>query len=470
MKHYDEHTLDLFAMGSEKVANQREEFEQHLKECSLCRDFYAEIKEFYEITNNKNKYLKPKMLPAPGLSLVGRAGLTRKSIVTIMKNTRNLPVILFRVFLKKPVISTFGLATTFGLIYLLSLQINLNKDKNPSYLHYNTTGRVIEVYNIKHDRLWEIKLAADSSILLRDFNDTILNSHSKIVDLNRDGKNEIVTTFQYISDGFEAERNILHIYDYEGKLKLRKVLGEMFEFRGEQFPDNFQLDELIVDDITNSGNMEILIECNNYHSPFFLARLDRNGNMIGEYWHYGHLIKMLLLNYGDDRGKELILAGCEDIDKKACIVVLDPSKIIGKTEATSNRGFGFNPSSAEKYYIKFPNPKEVSFLEKYSRTHISLIFKNPTSLGFEWCLSCYHPKVIGKYSLEFTYYLSYDMKPVIIKPTDLYYGFYSTLLSERKIKKLPDSKYFDYLKNQIEYWDGNEWKKEWSVVDKAKIR
>jgi N-acetylneuraminic acid mutarotase len=52
MKHYDEITIELLALRSDKVEPVRQEFEKHINECYSCRELYEEIVEFYSILEN----------------------------------------------------------------------------------------------------------------------------------------------------------------------------------------------------------------------------------------------------------------------------------------------------------------------------------------------------------------------------------------------------------------------------------
>ena len=105
------------------------------------------------------------------------------------------------------------------------------------------------------------------------------------------------------------------------------------------------------------GGKEIVAALCNWRSPSVVVRLDPRGTVLGEYWHYGHLTAMNIVHSPDGTNDRIIMTGINDGQDTSgvrfpVLAVLDPSKIIGKTEASATRGFGLPVSSAEVHYIR----------------------------------------------------------------------------------------------------------------------
>ncbi len=79
---------------------------------------------------------------------------------------------------------------------------------------------------------------------------------------------------------------------------------------------------------------------------------------MGEYLHFGYgTITPIDTKFRDSM--EIAFCGQNEVDdpdsiSHAVLIILDPSKIIGKIEAGDSHGFGLPVSRAEKYIIRFP--------------------------------------------------------------------------------------------------------------------
>jgi hypothetical protein len=171
---------------------------------------------------------------------------------------------------------------------------------------------------------------------------------------------------------------------------------------------------------------------------------------------------MIPMDLNRDGKKEIVLGGIEDIEHNAILLVLDPLKIIGKTESSHTQGFGYKTSEAEIFYIRLPNPEFVDALQ--NRAVISSIYRVNDSIFFTTYSLGYFPKEYGTdYSL--IYYFNFDLKPKSVMVNDLSQKAHIKLIKYGKLpKNFNENKFLENLKNNLEYWDGKEWKKEWCRV------
>ncbi len=65
---------------------------------------------------------------------------------------------------------------------------------------------------------------------------------------------------------------------------------EPVHYLDRQYSPYFNPSDIIVDDFGGKSGKEILVSVSNIgRSPFFLARIDKNNKIVGEYWHFGQL-------------------------------------------------------------------------------------------------------------------------------------------------------------------------------------
>jgi hypothetical protein len=461
--HYDEYTIDLFAFGSREVEHEKKEFEDHITDCQRCRTFYNDLKAFYRKMDTIHPELgrqraleKGKMqLPAPNY-------IDLYSPKSVAKYIKTLPVRIkdYLIEYKKPVFAGFAFACLL-LCCILAPSVFL-KDNNPVLIKYNEDSGILEVHNKDGKDLWQMPYKDNFSAIKNQGIDKLC----KVIDIDNDGKNEIISILPAWNEN-EKCLDCVKIFNYKGETIKEKKLGRNIYYDKQLCLNNFNICSMIIDDFDNNGKKEILISMDNIHSPMAIMRLDENADIIGEYWHYGHCDNLYLLDLFNDKKKQIIITGCEDRNKEAVLIALNPAKITGKTEATQTYGYGLTPSSAELFYIKFPHLKEMDFIKTrpFAGELISRSLSDST-LGFDWRL--FIKDNVNNYNTRFEnrllYYFTRDLKPVQIHSTDVSDKCYEELMKDGKITRLPDNKYFEELMKEIQYWDGKEWKKKWTRI------
>jgi hypothetical protein len=462
-EHYDEFAIDQHAFGSSRVEATREMFNNHINECCRCRLFYEDLKSFYQNIGKAHPEINGHTLPDNGtFQLTIPKNPDTFSPKSMVKFAKTLPFRLkdFVFYNKKPLLAGFSFACLL-LCAILAPSYFL-KDNNPEYMKFNQNTRMIETYNRNWNKLWELVFNGNSYNL----NKIGIDQACQIVDLDGDGKKEFVSVLTKLGKN-ESGYNIIQIFNYKGELIKSKEFGETFCYLNEPYFKTFYTWGMLVDNFENNREKEIILTIHHLHSPSVVIRLDKELNILGKYWHYGHLDHMYSLDLNNDNRKKLVMTGFEDKSRTAAIVTLNPLKITGTTEASQTSGYGFTHSNAEVFYIRLPLPKEMNFLETRPMTGPAILESLKDSiLCFEW-LSNVSVRVNPdnkKFENVLYYYFTRDMKPVQIHSTDISIACYNALLKEGKIKKLPDKKYFDNLIKEIEYWDGKEWKKEWCKV------
>ena len=164
-----------------------------------------------------------------------------------------------------------------------------------------------------------------------------------------------------------------------------------------------------------------------------------------------------------DGKKELVLCGVNDVDEKttgpgSVIAVLDPKKIVGETESSTTRGFGFDATDCELYYILVPQT-DMSLVLESRLVVLSLESEKESVLRF----SAHGEK--GDDDEQFEFDFSKDLRILDIKPGTWNSTLHDKLKKEGKLSSVFNDQYIEDMKNRIKYWNGQKWVKEHVMVD-----
>lgn len=356
MNHPVHHILEMFVLGSATVRTERPRISGHLAECPDCRRIAGEIEQFYTEAERHASAERHELLP-PGaisraLDLLPEA---YPRSVALKPVSLPLSVRVARFCRVHPVAAgTFSVLGFALLVAGVLVPISVFREVNPSYKHYNFQRNVLEVYDRDDRLLWEKPVADVSALARRE--ELYKSSQISIGDLNGDGSNEVVMLAPVTLESGEIAGNMLMVFDRRGRETVRLRLGGTISFAVRSY-DGKAYGGSGLGIVSGPGGKEIVAVICNWRSPSVVVRLDPRGTVLGEYWHYGHLIAMNIVHSPDLTGDRIIMTGINDGQDTSGIrfpvlAVLDPSKIIGKTEASTTRGFGLPVSSAEVRYIR----------------------------------------------------------------------------------------------------------------------
>jgi hypothetical protein len=467
MHHIDEHTIELYILGSELVKEQTAEIEAHLKECHGCRTLAGQMEAFYKQAEG---FLQTSLNAVEG-NLQQSKALVRVNKAVEQYYEPFAPPVRYRptTFVGKlayfaklhPVVTGVGSFATMAVMALMLFTIPNKKtiDQNPSYPILDPVSGCLVIYNKDHDLLWSIP-----SKILAGANPDLLLPRYKLInisDINGDGKNEIITVLPLGNQNDYTDT--LRIISAEKEILLKKTFDEDIHFLGKNYNKHWTIDEIYCGKFGASNNPEILVLTNNGRSPFIFFRLDKDGNILGNYIHYG--LQRLFVLENNLGGNNIFLYGQNNLSENdslsfADLIVIDPGKVNGKTESSCTPGFGLETSKADQYYIKFPLTdlnyiwKSKGWIERMSASR----FNNNNS---------YYLWVVGLYNGDnpaFEYVISEKMKVLEVKYSSNTLKLRQELIAKGKIKGTFDDAYLEKLKNGVRYWDGKEWQKEPTMV------
>ncbi|MBI5475394.1 MAG: hypothetical protein HY964_01495 [Ignavibacteriales bacterium] len=467
MHHIDEHTIELYILGSELVKEQTAEIEAHLKECYGCRTVAEQMEAFYKEAEGflpqSLNYVEGNLQQSKSLMRLP-TDLTEYDIPlgsrVPYKPTTVMAKFWYFVY-RHPIPSA---VTSFATVAAMVLGINysitdLMKDKNPAYPHLNPNNATIEIYNKNNQLLWEIPAQSIYKIDLLGYEDQ--RERIQVVDIDGDKKNEIVTTIQIgkHSNGLSP----LTFFSSTGKRIKELSFSEHLQFHNINYSNDLNALDILFEDFDGSGKKEIIVNASNSRSPNIIYRIINNGDVGGGYFHFG---SGKIKNIKIGKKKFVAFLGRNDVGEPESLsfpvlIILDPLKIAGKAEASDSRGFGLPVSKAELFVIRFPLT-DMNYLWNTAGFIGSLNESIMDTVGTTnvWVLG----NRGNDYDPKFEYIFSSDMKIIDIKLSNGTINLRNKLITQEKVKGIMDRAYLDNLKNGIRYWNGKEWQKEWTMV------
>ena len=455
MMHYDEHTIGLFALGSEKVENSRREFLAHVEVCSGCREKYDELVDFHAQMRGDQNLLAEANGPNLIRSLSPTVGIGQ--LITSEVRPLSIQMRFGKYVRSHPAGASFAALLIIGSLALTFNLTKTSKNANPAHTFLDVRNNSFEVYSEEDALLWSIPIP-NASELSNHYGSLNIN-HTIVTDLKNKGQNQVVTLVARLR---EKPLGNLYVYNGGGSL-LQRMSPEVssLEFRGAPYTSQLLFQSVAVWAPSKSDMQTIFATMYGSRSPACLASFASDGSKLGRYWHFGfmHLPAQTDSISGLMDGKVLV-ASVNDSEEMqegrwAELIVLDPAKLVGEGECSTTRGFGLTKSAAELFCIRFPQ----SDLEKYLGTpEIPAIFIEGDKVGAVTRTT--HPSG----STQFEYLFSRDFRVIDVKYPTQALDLHKKLKEAKKISSVLDAQYLLDLKNSVEYWDGSKWGRRWTMV------
>jgi len=183
--------------------------------------------------------------------------------------------------------------------------------------------------------------------------------HTWLGDLNGDGHKELL----FLTEPSDAARKItstLVCFNEHGKVMWRFPAGRpVTDASGDHMLPPYGARQVMVMRGKKPTDTRIVVSSSHYLSqPHQVAFLDPHGIVVGEYWHPGHLMAMSQADLDGGGRNELLLAGVNNGNHQATLVVLDPLLVRGAMTPTQMRDDRFRllgmPAAHEKAVVFFP--------------------------------------------------------------------------------------------------------------------
>jgi hypothetical protein len=467
MQHLDEHTLAFYAMGAEFPSTEKDAIEAHLSECHGCRAQVDELRGIdQEVAETMDSAASSQDLPSDALVTLPRAIRRRSDAPPVRLGSRILaPTTRFAALVRRHPVGAGSAALMFAFLSFFAIRGVFDRFSSPiqpAFVQWNPLETALDVYGKDNQKLWDIPVCLTGKIdktleLYRD-------QCTRIADLDGDGNMEVVTGVPF----FEEEKeviNVLRILDNKGHPISRTPLGSAVNFKGTPYSNFFGVSGVLIIPGADSGKKEIAVGVNNDRSPYCLIRLDYTGKILGEYWHIGWLNQPRRVQLqGEDRDL-ILLSGVNDAMYQAdsvypAIAVLDVSKIVGRSESAQSRGFGFEPSRAEVYYIKCGNP-DPARCKGIPIKHASFYYSVKTAPDSSFSATELFSVPPGFPGIVYTFDNRLNVRDVWLTDEGR-----MVLKADFLTKKTPAGvqELLEDLKNKVRYWDGRQWRKKPTMI------
>ncbi len=465
--HIPEHRLEALYLSPEEISEQeKSSIEQHLSQCTLCREHSLKLKEFYRNLQENlssppterdrvfaEKLLAQKRLALPLKAIVKKNEEALDAYAEVIEPYyRSLPQRIIRYVQIHPVQATVRFSLAAALAAALFFVVKPVKDTNPVVA--KVLNSILSAYNKEGDLLWK-----KSALGLPDYASdlTIANAHVNrqflyLADIDADERQEVML-FGYFPDGTFAV-DTMYCFDHDGKLRWQAGCGRIERFGKMDFTAYAQWGINTVFTITNPTQAKRQIFVVAQALPYFPGKVFElspdDGRELQTYWNTGGLDQVLPFDVDHDGKQEIVLGGINNAYRRACVVVLDPAHFDGCGPSTPDFfPEGFN-KGIEKYYLLLPwtdlgqtvSPTVYNQVLRLSRIDANMFRVTTKESQNE------------KYGGEIIYNFGQRMQIQSVVASDPFISSHERLERQGKLTEKLDSAYYQELEDSVQYWDG----------------
>ena len=329
--------------------------------------FYSSAESFIvpkkeeEIARQRKKRLMEKY-PNRKLKLVGIENinelLNRRDLVEIEKQSHFVRTARS---IKKNWVVSFLL-----LLLILTITFVYIREYDDNPYTYESTPNVIIIKNRDDRALWNIAFP-NYDIHLQGIR--YLESIIRILDVNNDGINEVLFTFQHPSKySNESISDGLILLNYKGKIIWRRSFRKNLTSKREIITPPFGT--FIFDTLRINNELCILCGSNNsssYASAVYILNLKRNKVVSDTLWNSGHINDVRVVDLNNDKKKELIVLACNNGLQKNSLYHLDMGELKGQTPTTDDYKLINVKDAHLLHFFVFPNSDYSTYMnQRYS--------------------------------------------------------------------------------------------------------
>lgn len=256
----------------------------------------------------------------------------------------------------RPVTTRTFLLAAFAAVPVFALGAYLLLPHGPP-ADFQVEGKSLIVVNDRGKELWrhpfDAALIGDGPYLPAN-----KMRYGWLGDLEGNGQEELLFAARTVN---EAEvGNQLICFAADGRIKWQFTPGRSVTNAGglTMVPPYLISGLLVVVGKTPADTRIVVSSTHHMFDPNQVAFLDIHGKVVGEYWHPGHLRFLEAANLHHDGRMRLLLAGADNANHQATLVVLDPLKIVGQSTPKEMRDHKFEllgmPPAKEEAVVLFP--------------------------------------------------------------------------------------------------------------------
>jgi hypothetical protein len=278
-----------------------------------------------------------------------------------------------------------------------------------------------------------------------------------VYDVDGDGTREVLAVFGWrnLRDPNAPSPNTLLCLNADGSERWRYEVHRNVVIGGEAYSDDYRIYQMIVGDFERGGSPSVIIWAS--QDPWFpnvIIRLNaRDGSYVSEYWHPGTIPHLVQKDLNGDGVSELIMAGQNNRYGRACVLVLDPRRIIGYSPAPAKFIPPGMPKGQELFYVIFP-PSDLKDRWVDITNQVAKLENREGGL-----IEAAVMEPVYDFNAEMYYYLDSTMACVAVRGSDHFTAVHKRYESQGRFKTALNEAYFENLRSNVLYWNGSEFGK-----------
>ncbi|MBS4029793.1 MAG: hypothetical protein KGZ58_14310 [Ignavibacteriales bacterium] len=441
--------------------------ETHVGECFACRKNFEQLRAFYSELDEQLKS-EPTQREEELAAQIFSQQVPQRRLLEEPKNK----VEVFQGYAavvepKRPLLQRFvefarfhpvqfggSMSFAFGLFALLYVSIKpMPKDTNPS--HAKVQNSVLFVYNNGGETLWTKSAVGIPDVMSgeRD-NNKGYQRFIVVEDIDGDGVREILLA----ANIDKQTKSSLNCYNFDGTFRWENTGGESVAFGEKQFTayDRWRFDDMVVfyNEELKRKQLFVLAQSSIYFPGKLLELNPRDGNVMQTFWNVGAMGYILMNDIDNDGKKEIFIAGINNAYNCLYAIALNPSHFSGCGPATKE----FYPSSIQQgnelYYLLLRRTKLGNVVEKKNPYNLIeyIRFGNDNNIIF----NTRDAEVSERHNITVLYTIGTNMEIKTVAPGDSYIKTHELLLKEGKINFQLTPEYWEEVKHNVQYWDGEK--------------
>jgi hypothetical protein len=394
-----------------------------------------------------------KEFPKRNLKIVGVKDLDeillRRELVDIKKQKL---VVRTGKFVKKnwmSAVATVLLAVLFGYVFVMDF------DDNPALL--TTDGSTLFVKNKNGNILWTKRNALTKEEIE---NSNYVNIRCRIIDIDEDGRNEVLMIGNDILDKENNSTQIgLICYDERGSVRWTYVFSDLVESEREFMKPYYGLS--MIDTITYGNNKCLLLfscNSNSYSSAVFKIDIKTGERLPGALWCSGHTVGAIIKDIDNDGIRDILAVGLDNGFEEIVIWTFDIDNLTSVRLSTKEYTIKGFPPAKLKSYIRLAKTDYDNYLGiRMSGIESGSFHDEINQKKYVFATTSSDPNKHAHLWIK----LDYNLKDFDVIVDNQYRVIRDTLVAHGKLNQ-PYSDTEDYkeiFKSKILYWKDGKWVK-----------
>lgn len=350
-----------------------------------------------------------------------------------------------------------AMVVIFTAIIYTGLGIIIPKlDKNPVKVEYSDNKYILK--NKYDEPVWESEKIGQG----RDWfakNSDVTYNNSVFLDLDNDDAKDLLYV-KSTENKLEYESAVYISSGDSEKVFYGIPLRRLYNKRGDTLLSSMNITHLNILDSARFGKDRFIFNAKHRFFPQVIGVLDYNGNLLSQFWNYGHIELFYKDDFDKDGKTEYYFGGSNNKDNCAVFTVFDPEFIDGASPEFDITGN--NNAGTEKYYINIPGSK---LLEKSDnmRNFVIGIKRSSDSSIFVLSTEMVYRDSTGTMVQPYLMY-SFDksMNCIRVVGDDFFTKIYNREQKENPELE-PLREYYETLRKQVMWWDGDKYVNERAV-------